>query len=481
MEAFIVGMQDWEVGGRDLVRDTFNLSTVNEGLRGLQLPITAAVLASNLNRVGQITLQEFPDDPDSTKPFAYYTHPAGEIVIAPYPLPDGGVRWQFTPTTLNSAQTLYDALQKVPMRFDNVRSTLADNPFFMLRNHAKALSPQLTEEIAGIEAWQGIMLVVLLLLIPGAFHVAAGSLERRFAGDSAKKQSTLRFRYGVPVRLLVVGGLWLLASALLGLPIHLSSPIHATGHILIVLGIAWLLFRLIGSMADLLHVYTRKTTTTADDIAVSLVSGLLQIIVVVGAALAVADVLGLPYQTVLAGVGIGGLAFAIASKDLVANLFGSAIIAADRPFKKGDFVSIGAIQGTVENVGLRSTRVRPVDDTAVMIPNSTITTEQVVNITRRRKIRLVETVHIDHEASVEALRKLRDRIRDELLADEMVADENVRVGLDTLSLYAVEIQIACYVRTTNYDEFIFQKHRIMVHILEVIAESGVKRAVIRRD
>jgi small-conductance mechanosensitive channel len=203
--------------------------------------------------------------------------------------------------------------------------------------------------------------------------------------------------------------------------------------------------------------------------------------VVVGAALAVADVLGLPYQTVLAGVGIGGLAFAIASKDLVANLFGSAIIAADRPFKKGDFVSIGAIQGTVENVGLRSTRVRPVDDTAVMIPNSTITTEQVVNITRRRKIRLVETVHIDHEASVEALRKLRDRIRDELLADEMVADENVRVGLDTLSLYAVEIQIACYVRTTNYDEFIFQKHRIMVHILEVIAESGVKRAVIRRD
>jgi MscS family membrane protein len=137
--------------------------------------------------------------------------------------------------------------------------------------------------------------------------------------------------------------------------------------------------------------------------------------------------------------------------------------------------------GTVEKVGLRSTKLRPLDDTAVMIPNSSITTDKVVNMTRRRKIRLVETIHIDHEASVDALMRLRDRIREELLADEMVANENVRVGLDTLSLYAVEVQIACYITTTNYDEFINQKHRIMVHLLAVIQESGVKRAVIRRD
>jgi small-conductance mechanosensitive channel len=280
---------------------------------------------------------------------------------------------------------------------------------------------------------------------------------------------------------LVIGGLWLLASALLGLPIHLSGPVHATGTILVILGVSWLLFRLINAVAALLHTHTRKTATAADDIAVSLIAGLLKIILVVGAAVAVADVLGMPYETVLAGVGIGGLAFAIASKDLVANLFGSAIIAADRPFKRGDFVTLGTIQGTVENVGLRSTKLRTLDDTVVMIPNSTITTDKVVNLTRRRKIRLVETIHIDHEASVEALRRLRDRIRGELLADDMVANENVRVGLETLSLYAVEVQIACYIRTTSYDEFIYQKHRIMVHLLAVIEESGVHRAVIRRE
>jgi small-conductance mechanosensitive channel len=481
IEAFISGMENWEVGGKQLVRDTFNLSAIGEGLREWLLPITAAFLASNLNHLGQITLQEFPDNPHSTKPFVYYTHPAGKIVIAPYPLPDGGVRWQFTPQTLDSAQDLFDALEKVPVNYGNVRNATGDSLFFTLRRLANGLSPRLTEEVAGIEAWQGMALVVLLLLLPGISHLVAGSLEQHFAGAAPKPKSALRVRHGIPARLLITGGLWLIASALLGLPVHLSGPIHAIGMILVILGVAWLLFRLIDGMASLLHTHTRKTATAADDIAVSLISGLLKIILVVVTAVAVADVLGIPYETVLAGVGIGGLAFAIASKDLIANLFGSAIIAADRPFRRGDFVALGAVMGTVEKVGLRSTKLRPLDDTAVMIPNSSITTDKVVNMTRRRKIRLVETIHIDHEASVDALMRLRDRIREELLADEMVANENVRVGLDTLSLYAVEVQIACYITTTNYDEFINQKHRIMVHLLAVIQESGVKRAVIRRD
>ena len=63
----------------------------------------------------------------------------------------------------------------------------------------------------------------------------------------------------------------------------------------------------------------------------------------------------------------------------------------------------------------------------------------------------------------------------------MVADEMLRVGLDTLSLYAVEVQIACYIKTTNYDEFVYHKHRVMVHLLAVIEAADVKRAVIRRD
>lgn len=481
MEAFMAGMEKWEVGGNHLVRETFNMSALSEGLRDLQLPVTAAFMASNLNRVGELTLQEFPDDPDSSKPFVFYSHAAGNIVIAPYALPDGGVRWQFTPSTLDQAKELYDALQRVPRNFDNVRNATGDSPFFVLREFANGLSPRMTADFAGIEIWQWISLLTLLFLLPGVCHLLGNALEKAVADGMGLRRPEARVRYGIPARMLVVGGLWLTASAFLGLPADLSIPIHALGWILVIFGVAWVLYRFIDRLTAAIHTQTRKTETTLDDVVVSLIAGLLKVLLVVATAVAVADVLSVPIETVLAGVGIGGLAFAIASKDLVANLFGSAIIAADRPFKRGDFVSLGSIAGTVENVGLRSTKLRPLDDTAVTIPNNLFTTDTVVNLTRRRKIRLVETIYIDHAATVEALQALREQIRNELLADEMVAKENVRVGLDAISLYAVEIQIACYIQTTNYDEFIYQKHRIMVHLLDVIERAGVSRAVIRRE
>lgn len=132
--------------------------------------------------------------------------------------------------------------------------------------------------------------------------------------------------------------------------------------------------------------------------------------------------------------------------------------------------------GTVEKVGLRSTRLRPPDDTSVTIPNSAITTDRVVNLSKRRKIRVLETIHVSHDVSVDAIYALRERLRGELLADPMVSEDNVRVGLATTSLYAVEIEISFYIKTTNYDEFLYEKHRIVAHLLATIEAAGVQRA-----
>jgi small-conductance mechanosensitive channel len=283
------------------------------------------------------------------------------------------------------------------------------------------------------------------------------------------------------VRLLVLGGLWLFASIVLGLPDGISSLLNAFGWLLVIIAVTWQLFLIVNMITRGLHRVTSKTRTTLDDVAVSLLSGLVKVLLIIGAAIAIADVLGMPYETVLAGVGISGLAFAIASRDVIANLFGSAIIAADRPFQRGDFITVGGVSGTVEKVGLRSTRLRPLDDTTVTMPNSLISTDQVVNISKRRQIRAVETIHIDHDSSLDDLRALRERMREELLADDMVSNDNLRVGLSTISLYAVEIDLAFYVKTNDYDEFLYEKHRLLVQLLSVIESVGVRRAVIRKE
>lgn len=482
VKAFIAGMDTWSLGGEELVRRTFDLSAVSERLRDWRLPILATFMASNINRIGPLTLEEIPDDPLAANAYVFYEHGAGSIVIAPRTDADGRRYWQFTPASLATARSLHEALRQVPGTFDNVRNPAADSPYFVARSAAHSLSPALTQLAGGIEVWQWIGLLALLMLFPVVLHLAALAMERAIAaGGDRQRRRRLRNRFSIPVRLLGIGGLWLLASTMLGLPDRISGIINTAAWVLVIGGVTWLLYQVIDAITASFQTLTRRTASTADDVVLSLVSGLGKVLLIIGATVAVADVLGLPYETVLAGVGISGLAFAIASRDLIANLFGSAIIASDRPFKRGDYVKVGGIEGTIERVGLRSTRVRPLDDTVVMIPNSAITTDTVINLSRRRKLRLVETIYVDHEASVQSLRQLRERIREFLLGEGMVSNEGIRVGLETITLYAVNIQIACYVTTNNYDEFIYEKHRLLVNVLSVLDVAGIRRAVIRKD
>ncbi|MEE4384705.1 MAG: mechanosensitive ion channel family protein [Pseudomonadales bacterium] len=481
VEAFVEGMERWDDGGAELVRRTLDFSAVSEKLREWRLPVVATFLAGNLNRIGRLTLQEVPDDPQREHPFRFYQHAVGDIVLAPTVDADGRTRWQFDVGTVASAKKLHDALRTVPVVFDNVRNPRVDNPYFRARALAYALSPTLTEVVRGVELWQWLGLLLFAAVLPVALHLLMRRIEAGLGVVTELSAGTIRVRYTLVLRLLVVGGIWILASTTLGLSDRISGPLYAAGWLLVIVGVTWQLYRAVDAATRGLHGLARQTETTADDVAVTLASGLAKILLVVGAAVAVADVFGLPYQTVVAGIGVSGLALAIASRDLLANLFGSAIIASDRPFTRGDFISVGDIMGTVEKVGLRSTRLRPVDDTSVTIPNSSITTDRVVNLSQRRKIRVLETIHVSHDASVDAIRALRERIRGELLADPMVSEENVRVGLATVSLYAVDMELSFYVKTTNYDEFLYEKHRLMAQVLSTLEAAGVQRAVIRRD
>lgn len=469
LEAFIVGMARWDVDGTELVSRTFDLSAVSEKLRDSRLPVLATFMAGVLNHIGHLTLEELPDDPARGRPYLLYQHPVGNIVLARTVDADGQPRWQFTAETLDGIKALHDAVRTVPVSFENVRNPHIDTPYLWWRSRANDLSPTLTIELAGIELWQWLGVVVLALVLPFVLHLGLRRIERARAGRMLLS------------RLVAVGVPWVISATALGLPDRLSGPLYAVGWVLLIVAITWLLYRAVTAANSVLARLAKRTESTADDVAVTLLTGLARILLVVGALIAIADVLGMPYQTVLAGVGVSGLALAIASRDLLANLFGSVIIASDRPFTRGDFVSVGNIMGTVEQVGLRSTRLRPVDDTSVTIPNSTIATDRVVNLSKRRKIRVLETIHVSHDASVEAILALRERLRGELLADPMVADENVRVGLATISLYAVEMEISFYISTADYDAFLYEKHRIMAHLLSTLEAAGVERAVIRRD
>src|SRR5690606_30681737 len=99
--------------------------------------------------------------------------------------------------------------------------------------------------------------------------------------------------------------------------------------------------------------------------------------------------------TLLAGVGLGGLAVAFAAQDTISNVFGSIIIYSDRPFKVGDWVKIGTVEGDVEEIGIRSTRIRKFDKTVVLVPNKRLTNEEILNFTQMTARRLTQTIFLD--------------------------------------------------------------------------------------
>ncbi|MCK4275285.1 MAG: mechanosensitive ion channel, partial [Phycisphaerae bacterium] len=151
-----------------------------------------------------------------------------------------------------------------------------------------------------------------------------------------------------------------------------------------VLAATWFIFKLVDVIEFFLKKWTSRTETTLDDQLVPLVRKTLRVFVVIVALLFIAqNIFEWNIGALVAGLGIGGLAFALAAKDMLANLFGSATIFADRPFAMGERVKIGEHDGLIEEVGFRSTRIRTLAGHLVTIPNATVANEMIENIGRR--------------------------------------------------------------------------------------------------
>ncbi|MEQ1570409.1 MAG: mechanosensitive ion channel family protein [Myxococcota bacterium] len=180
------------------------------------------------------------------------------------------------------------------------------------------------------------------------------------------------------------------------------------------------LTRFVYAVARSARTYAQRTDSKLDDQAIPLVSQAARVTVLVVGGLYAIDAAGVDVWKLAAGVGLGGLALALAAQDTVANLFGSVNIFLDRPFQIGDWIKLGEVEGIVEEVGFRSTRVRTAQNSMVTLPNSKITSSNVDNfgVRTRRRVKFGLTVPFD--TAPETLRALVAAIRQGLLADPAV-------------------------------------------------------------
>jgi len=263
-----------------------------------------------------------------------------------------------------------------------------------------------------------------------------------------------------------------------GESLHLSGTPQslwsgATGTLLSI-GVFWILYGLIQPLQRSLTKATEKTESDLDDQLVPLLMKTAKVAVIILGVLTIVQELGINVFSLVAGLGVGGLAIALAAKDTAANFFGSLMILFDQPFKKGDWVKIGDMEGTVEDIGFRSTGIRTFYDSQIVVPNSTVASTEIDNLGRRKFRRTVETLGLTYSTSKIELESFVKGVREILDAHPKTKDEKKSyVSFKRFGDSSLEILLYFFLDVGGYEEELKAKEEIYTRIKVLAEEIGV--------
>lgn len=263
-----------------------------------------------------------------------------------------------------------------------------------------------------------------------------------------------------------------LGLLILKLPQGLSSGsmlvIQTVGTILL----SWMLFNAVEVLSQALDRFTQATESDLDDHLVPLVRKLMRIVIVVVAILMIVQLWGYDVTSLLAGLGLGGLAFALAAQKTLTNLFGSIMIFTDRPFKLGDWILSKHGEGVVEEIGLRSTKIRTFANTLITVPNADVADVPIENFSVMTKRRIRATIGLVYTTKPEVVDKIVERIREHLGQNEAIDQGFWAVNFVEFSASSLDIMVYCFTKTTDWKQFMNERQALYLTIMRIVQEEG---------
>ena len=248
--------------------------------------------------------------------------------------------------------------------------------------------------------------------------------------------------------------------------------------LLISVSIAYFLYRLVDVAEYYLNRYAETTESTLDDMLVPLIRKTVRVIIVIIVGLYVAEsVSGQPMSTIIAGLGLGGLAFALAAQDSIKNFFGSVMILLDKPFSVGDRISVGGFDGPVEEVGFRSTKIRTLSGHLVTIPNEKMVSDSVENIGERPFIRRTMNLTITYDTPADKVERAV-KIIEEILDNHegMRPDRPARVYFNEFNDWALNIYVSYWYHPPQYWDSCAFGQKVNLKIMRAFEEEGIEFA-----
>ncbi len=234
----------------------------------------------------------------------------------------------------------------------------------------------------------------------------------------------------------------------------------------------WMMFRAFNAVLDHAHEVAAEKQMGVAAFMPWIKKALIAVFVVFGVLLTVQS-LGYNVSAIMQGLGIGGLAFALAAQDTIANLFGSIVVAIDQPFKVGETVKIGVNAGMVEDIGLRSTKIRLVDKSLVVIPNKLVSSEAIVNLSRFTSRRVEQVLGLTYDATAAQLEGVVDDIRKLINADPEVDAAATHVYFRDFNASSMDLWLVYFVKNPDFAKHMAVRQRINLAIMRAVAARGL--------
>ena len=447
------------------------LSTFGSSSQRKDAEKVALELYAVLNRTALIDIDEFPTagDPDIA---------AGRWVWAKSPPSDldmeielvftkQGGGWAFVGGTLDKVASWYQVLKDQPP----VGEFLDDLPILERKRweFRNSLPQGMRDQAFILENWQwlGILFLVFFgVLAERVVTLIVSRLARRAAGRVSIDEETFG-SFKRPFALLMVSAIFRWTLPLLGLePEHHRILLFAAGFVLAVASV-WTAYRIVDVICAYLSSKAGMTENTFDDMLVPLLERTLKILITIVGLVYVASLLSGDLYGIIAGLSIGSLAVGFAAKDSIENLFGTFTVLLDKPFALGDYVAVGSVEGSIEKVGFRSTRLRTGYNSLVTVPNSRFINSDVDNYGARAYRRIKTTLGLTYDTPPTKLEAFCEGVRELIRRHPHTRKDSFHVYVHEFGPNSIDVMLQCHIVTTDRSTELQERERLYLDILKL--------------
>ena len=424
--------------------------------------------------IDRIDVVKYSDVPDKLEE-PLWKFKDTEIVLVKITSGERAGEWLFSKDTAYRAKEFYEKVKELPYVKGSGKGAGYEPPMIA------TITPQWAQKvILGSYLWQWLGLLAAVLLGYILKHVGKLVLfVLVWLVNKTKNEWDNKIMEAIknPVGYLFAIGFWFLCIGYLRIDGTLLKALSFILQMFFGYSVTWLFYNLSSIYSEYVESkYTNQDSHFKRHI-LPLIGKTIKVTIVILGSLMIIQNMGFNIMSLLAGLGIGGLAFALAAKDTAANLFGSLMILFDKPFKAGDHIVVGTHEGFVEDIGLRSTRIRTFYDSVVSIPNADMANARIDNMGLRQKRRILENISLAYNTDPDVIPLFVEGIKKILIEDIDVWQDKLYINFNKFNDSTLNVLVFFYVLISDYGREIACRERIFVKIMQLAKSMNIEFAV----